>query len=49
MDEYMIGILALGFTAVALFLGVKLYDRWRDRRRDRKSDHVKQELFHRDR
>ncbi len=45
MDEYMIGILALGFTAVALFFVVKLYDRFRAR----KSDHVKQELFHRDR
>ena len=45
MDGYMIGVLALGFTAVALFFVVKLYDRFRDR----KSDHARQELFHRDR
>ena len=45
MDDYMIGVLALGFTAVALFFVVKLYDRWRDR----DGDDGQQELFHRDR
>ena len=43
MDDYMIGVLALGFTAVALFFVVKLYDRRRDR------NDGQQELFHRDR
>ena len=45
MDDYMIGVLALCFTAVALFFVVKLYDR----RRDRDGDDGQQELFHRDR
>ena len=45
MDTYLIGILGLAVTVIALFFVVKLYDRWRDR----KSDHGQGELFHRDR
>jgi hypothetical protein len=47
LDSYLIGILGLAVTAIALYFGIELYDRWRDR--NRKSDHAQQKLFHRDR
>jgi len=45
MDGYLIGVLALAITAVALFFGVKLYDRLRNR----EGDDGQEELFHRGR